>query len=102
MGLTWRVPLRNYIEEHYIQRPQEWYDLNLSPSGRLNITIVSERFAGSSLQQRREQIRDILHQFDAPTSTGFLSLYTLSEAESIGIMPTCCRRKACLYLARLS
>jgi len=85
MELTWRVPLRNYIEEHYIQRPQEWYDLNLSPSGRLNMTIVSERFAGLSLQQRREQIWDVLHQFDAPTSTGFLSLYTLSEAESIGM-----------------
>jgi MinD-like ATPase involved in chromosome partitioning or flagellar assembly len=83
MEYSWRTPLRNYIEKNYIQNEQEWYDLNLSPSGVLNLTIVSERFAGMPLQQRRAQIGDMLQQLQAPTSTGFLSLYTLSEAEAI-------------------
>ncbi len=49
------------------------------------MTIVSDRFTGVPLQERREQIWDILRQLDAPTSTGFLSLYTVSEAASIGL-----------------
>ncbi len=83
MELGWRTPLKKYIEEHYIQRPQEWFDLDLSPSGRLNMTIVSNRFAKLPLEERREQIRQLLHELNAPTSTGFLSLYTPDEAESI-------------------
>ena len=83
MELAWRTPLKKYIEEHYIQRPQEWFDLDLSPSGRLNMTIVSNRFAKLPLEERREQIRQLLHELNAPTSTGFLSLYTPDEAESI-------------------
>lgn len=83
MEYSWRMPLRNYIENNYVQSPQEWYDLNLSTSGLLNLTIVSERFDRIPLQQRREQIREMLRDLDAPTATGFLSLYTLSEAEAI-------------------
>src|SRR6266516_4604152 len=83
MELAWRTPLKKYIEEQYIQRPQEWFDLDLSPSGRLNMTIVSNRFAKLPLEERREQIRQLLHELNAPTSTGFLSLYTPDEAESI-------------------
>src|SRR5438093_619237 len=85
MQTTWRAPLRRYIEEHYIHKPQEWYDLDLSPSGRLNMRIVSEQFTGLPLQERREQIQELLKQMNAPTSIGFLSLYTLNEAQSIGL-----------------
>jgi len=83
MENSWRTPLKNYIDNNYVQSPQEWYDLNLSTSGLLNLTIVSERFDGIPLQQRREQIREILRHLNAPISTGFLSLYTLREAQSI-------------------
>lgn len=85
MQQTWRTPLKDYLEKHYIQRPEEWIDFNLSTSGTLNMTIVSDRFTGVPLQKRREQVWDMLRQLDAPTSTGFLSLYTVNEAASIGL-----------------
>lgn len=85
MQYTWRPTLRKYIEDRYIQNPEEWYDLTISTPGLLNITIVSERFANIPAQQRREQILDLLLESNAPTSLGFLSLYTMSEADSIGL-----------------
>lgn len=86
MQHTWRPTLKKNIEDRYIQHPpQEWYDLTVSTSGLLNITIVSEHFANIPVPQRREQIVDLLHKSDAPTSIGFLSLYTTSEADSIGL-----------------
>src|SRR5713226_8399358 len=85
MEYTWRSPLKKHIEDRYIENPQEWYDLTISTSGLLNITIVSEHFANIPVPQRREQILDVLHRSNAPTSIGFLSLYTISEADSTGL-----------------
>ncbi len=84
MKTTWRTPLKKYIEEHYIQNPAfEWFNIRLSSSGLLNLTIISNRFTDMSLQERREQIWAMLRQLNGPTSTGFLSLYTTDEANSI-------------------
>ncbi|MGB8346522.1 MAG: AAA family ATPase, partial [Ktedonobacteraceae bacterium] len=83
MEHTWRISLAKYIEDHYIRKPEEWFDFDLSLSGLLNITIVSAGFKGLSLEERREQIGDMLRQIQAPSSTGFLSLYTPDEATSI-------------------
>ncbi|MBV9691703.1 MAG: AAA family ATPase [Ktedonobacteraceae bacterium] len=86
MQHTWRPVLKKNIEDRFIQHPpEEWYDLTISTSGLLNITIVSEHFANIAVPQRREQIVDLLHKSDAPTSIGFLSLYTISEADFIGL-----------------
>lgn len=85
MDYSWRTSLTKYIEDNYIQKQEEWFDFDLSPSGLLNMTIVSERFASQPLEQRREQIRSMIHEIQAPPTTGFLTLYTPEEAESIGL-----------------
>ena len=75
-----------HIQDRYIQNSEEeWCDFTLSTSGLLNITIVSERFAKIPLSQRDEQIRELLHEANAPTTTGFLSLYTTSEADAMAL-----------------
>jgi hypothetical protein len=85
MQYTWRPALKKHIEDHYINNPNEWYDVVISTSGLLNVTIVSDYFTNLSASQRREQLVSILHDAEAPTSTGFLYLYTVSEADSIGL-----------------
>ncbi len=86
MQQNWRSALSNHIIEKYIQNQQEeWYDFKLSASGLLNITIVSDRFADVPLSDRRKQIRELLRESGAPTSTGFLSLYTMSEADTLAL-----------------
>ena len=83
MEHTWRSALRKYIEDHYVQKPQEWFDMTISASGTLNMIIVSERFTGIPLSERREQVENLLHQFEVPLTPGFLSLYTIQEASSL-------------------
>lgn len=80
---SWWEPVKQYIEEHYVQSSRDWFDVSRSSSGSLDITIVSERFAGLLMQARREQIWDMLRHLQLPTATGFLSLYTPTEADSI-------------------
>lgn len=88
MEITWRTPLKQYINEHYIQDPQhEWFSTHISTTGLLSLTIISNRFKDLPLQQRREQIWEMLQQLNAPTETGFLSLYTVNEAKSIQLTP---------------
>jgi cellulose biosynthesis protein BcsQ len=83
MEYQWRLALREQIEDRYIEGPEAWFDLNISSSGMLNLTIVSDRFENIPLEERREQIHQLLRQFNAPSATGFLSLYTPDEAEAI-------------------
>src|SRR5712692_932883 len=85
MEHTWRSTFANYIKDHYTQRPNEWFDINISTSGLVNVTIVSDNFKGISLPQRREEIRQLLREYEVPMPSGFLSLYTIQEAESIGL-----------------
>ncbi len=86
MKQTWRPILKKHIEDLYIQNPQEeWYNFKISTSGILDITIVSDRFANIPLSQRGERIHELLQESNAPTETGFLSLYTLREAVTVGL-----------------
>ncbi len=85
MGYTWRTAFANYIKDHYNQKPNEWFDINISTSGMVNVTIVSDNFKGISLPQRREEIQQLLRENEVPMPSGFLSLYTVQEAESIGL-----------------
>ncbi|MGL4375265.1 MAG: ParA family protein, partial [Microcoleaceae cyanobacterium] len=68
-----------------MQSPQEWTDINISTSGLLNLTIVSQRFTGLSMSQRKEQLQSILSQFKIKISPGFISLYTVEEARSLNL-----------------
>jgi cellulose biosynthesis protein BcsQ len=85
MQATWQETLKNQLENKYVQESLEWVDINVSTAGLLNLTIVSDRFLGLSVPQRKEQILNLLNQFPASLSTGFLSLYTRQEAESLNL-----------------
>ena len=86
MQENWQVLLKGHIINQYVQNPQkEWVDLNISTSGLLNLTIVSDRFVGLSMPQRKEQISSLLQSQVPHLSPGFLSLYTLQEAESLNL-----------------
>ena len=84
MEEIWQLSLKRQLTDTYVQSPQEeWTDINISTSGLLNLTIVSDRFNELSLPQRRDQLQNILSQFKI--SPGFISLYTLEEARSLNL-----------------
>lgn len=58
---NWQVLLKQRITTQYVQNTgEEWVDLNISTSGLLNLTIVSDRFVGLSLPQRQDQVSTLL------------------------------------------
>ncbi|WP_229554680.1 ParA family protein [Nostoc sp. XA010] len=79
--------LKQEITNQYVHNSQEWVDLNISTSGLLNLTIVSDRFISLSTPQRKEQISGLLKSYVPHLSPGFLSLYTLQEAQSLNLSP---------------
>jgi cellulose biosynthesis protein BcsQ len=83
MQETWQISLKRQLTDIYVQSSQEWTDINISTSGLLNLTIVSERFTSLSMSQRNEQVQTILRQFKI--SPGFISLYTVEEARSLNL-----------------
>lgn len=86
MEHAWRSSLKKHIEDHYIQDDkQEWFETRLSTTGAINITVVSNQFASTPLAQRRDQLLEILKQYTVPARPGFLSLYTVPEAEVVGL-----------------
>jgi cellulose biosynthesis protein BcsQ len=87
MQENWQLSLKNYLIDQYVQKSEEWVDLNISTSGLLNMTIVSNRFVGLSMPQRKAQMSELLQSRLPHLSPGFLSLYTLSEAESLDLSP---------------
>ncbi|WP_445246798.1 hypothetical protein [Microcoleus sp. OTE_8_concoct_300] len=83
MQETWQVSLKRELTDIYVQTPQEWTDINISTSGLLNLTIISDRFKELSLPQRKEEVYRILHKFKI--SPGFISLYTVEEARYLDL-----------------
>ena len=84
---NWQGLLKQHIQSEYVKKTQEWVDINISTSGLLNLTLVSDRFVGLSIPQRKDQISTVLKSQIPHLSPGFLSLYTLKEAESLKISP---------------
>lgn len=88
MQENWQVLLKQDITNKYVQNlPKDWVDVNISTSGLLNLTIVSDRFIGLSMPQRKAEISSLLQSHLPHLSPGFLALYTLQEAESLDISP---------------
>ena len=87
MQENWQILLKQGIKNQYVQKSQEWVDVNISTSGLLNLTIVSDRFIGLSISQRQEQIYNLLKSQVPHLSPGFLSLYTPEEAKSLNLSP---------------
>ena len=49
MQENWQSLLKQQIKTEYVQNSQEWVDVNISTSGLLNLTIVSDRFISLSI-----------------------------------------------------
>ena len=82
MQENWQISLKQDITKKYVQDPLSWVDVNISTSGLLNLTIVSDRFLNLSMPQRKKEIFSLI-QSHVSLSPGFLSLYTLQEAKSL-------------------
>jgi len=85
MQETWQGTLRHQLVTQYVQESQGWVDVNISTSGLLNLTIVSDSFSDVSLPQRKESVLNFLQESQVSLSPGFLSLYTSQEAESLNL-----------------
>ena len=82
MKTSWQATLKQKLNDIYVQSSsQEWTEFNISTLGLLNLTIVSDKLIGISIPQRKDELKTILHEF--PVSLGFLSLYTIQEANSL-------------------
>lgn len=68
------------VERFVANASTDWVHLYRSPSGLLNITVVSDQFRGTSHSDRRAQVNEIVQ-----SPTGFLSLYTQDEAKTLEI-----------------
>lgn len=44
MQENWQVLLKQNIKNQFVQNSQEWIDVNISTSGLLNLTLVSNSF----------------------------------------------------------
>ncbi|MGF1932879.1 MAG: ParA family protein [Nostoc sp. ChiQUE02] len=85
MQENWQVLLKQEIANQYVHNSQEWVDLNISTSGLLNLTIVSDRFIDLSIPQRKEESFNLLKSKVPHLSPGFISLYTPQEADSLNL-----------------
>ncbi|MHC5937461.1 MinD/ParA family ATP-binding protein [Nostoc sp.] len=85
MQENWQVLLKQEIANQYVHNSQEWVDLNISTSGLLNLTIVSDRFINLFIPQRKEQIYNLFKSQVPHLSPGFISLYTPQEADSLNL-----------------
>ncbi|WP_235526336.1 KGGVGR-motif variant AAA ATPase [Nostoc piscinale] len=85
MQENWQISLKQELINQYVRNSQEWVDFNISTSGLLNITIVSDSFINLSIFQRKEQIYSLLKSQVPRLSPGFISLYTPQEADSLNL-----------------
>ncbi|NJR66272.1 MAG: ParA family protein, partial [Leptolyngbyaceae cyanobacterium CRU_2_3] len=85
MQETWQGALKHQLITQYVQKSQGWVDMNISTSGLLNLTIVSDSFSALSMPERQKGVLNILHRLQVPVSPGFLSLYTPQESESLNL-----------------
>jgi len=87
MKNVWQADLKSRLLVEYVKNPQiEWAELNVSTSGVLNLSVVSNCFEGLHILERKSRIQEILSQFE--TTSGFLALYTVEEANSLQLSPS--------------
>ncbi len=88
MTKDWKITIQERLISKYVsQHSSEWIELNFSSSNLLNLTIVSHCFCNITLSQRKQELLKFLQafyqEFNISLSTGFLSLYTPEEADSL-------------------
>ncbi|PWK16525.1 MinD/ParA family ATP-binding protein [Tumebacillus permanentifrigoris] len=72
--------LEGVLRNYYQNRSEEWVQLNFSPSGLLNITVVSDVFEGMSKKDRLENLKS---QLEEGFGFGFVYLFTVFEADEL-------------------
>lgn len=87
MKADWRTTLKTCLKEQYIRSDQEWFEMIISTHGQLNVTIVSDVFQELSIQERRDQLTELLKEQHITIPIGFLSLYTIEQAKNWGLCP---------------
>jgi cellulose biosynthesis protein BcsQ len=85
---NWKITLQERLINKYVtQQSSEWIELNFSSSNLLNLTIISHCFCNTTLSQRKQELLKFLQAFyqevNISLSTGFLSLYTPEETDSL-------------------
>jgi cellulose biosynthesis protein BcsQ len=81
MQTKFSAQLKKNLTQEYVSKSEEWVDMQISTSGCLNLTIISDKFIDLSLSQRREQVQNILKEFQF--SPGFVSFYIVAEANAL-------------------
>lgn len=80
--------IRAILRDAYIEDPdREWLDVNVSAMGLIDITIVSNKFAGLTSSERQQDIAQRLSE-DVVERLGFLYLFTSDEADEIDLSPS--------------
>ncbi|WP_123042837.1 tyrosine-protein kinase family protein [Cohnella candidum] len=80
-----RKRLTEFLSERYVSSEREWIELEFSPTGLLNITIVSDYF--SSMNQS-ERMNDLIQLLDTSYEFGFIYIFTVNEAKELDITRT--------------
>jgi len=71
------------LNEHFISDNSEWLDINVTPLGRVDLTIVSNKFdKGTEAIKYIDQLFEDLDNF---YHKGFTTFYTVEDAEFSGI-----------------
>ncbi|SHN11150.1 hypothetical protein [Halanaerobium congolense] len=67
------------LNEHFIADDSEWLDINVTPLGRVDLTIVSNKFdKGTEAIKYIDQLFEDLDNF---YHKGFTTFYTVEDAE---------------------
>lgn len=79
--------LQQHFKEKYIKdESTEWFELNVSPTGLIHVTLVSNEFTGKSVVQREDFVLDSLLP-EQIHRLGFMNLLTVKEANDMELSP---------------
>ena len=85
-----KTALQEHLQEIYCRPFPDsgaWLELNFSTAGVLSVTIVSPQFQSLSFQERQRHFQEQLPP-ELQRKLGFLSLYTLEEAQDFDLTPS--------------
>ena len=71
------------LNDHFINDESDWFDINVTPLGRVDLTIVSNKFDKGS--EAIEYIDQLFENLDNFYHKGFTTFYTVEDAEFSGI-----------------
>jgi len=74
--------LEKKLSKYYVTNQKEWVQVDYSPAGFINITVVSDKFEGKSKNERFDEISRII---GVDLSQGFIYLFTVKEAAELDL-----------------